>query len=556
MSRSRFLPKLALRLAVLGLAAGTAVLPLRADLRQEAEPNDVPGTAQPLAPPTSVGGLIQAPGDVEVFSVELQAGQTVKADVLARGFRAGSQPGSSLSAILTILDRNGGTVLAQDQSGGEFDDPTAVAQVAESGKYFISLRDAAGAGGPGFLYILSIEIDSNDDFTTASPVLPPVLTAIDSLIYPPGDMDFYRFAATAGQMVTIDIDSAVFNPDQPPANIVAALFDPARNLLVEDAYTAGDPNDPFIQTILPSSGTYFVLIRELRVFVGTTNTFYQMALGLGPAPGDDAFGTGQPVILPRAVSGVVSPTTDVDHYRFHLSSTAPVHADLDARTGLVSLLQGTLALQNSATVLAQDASSPDPSLVSTQGAGEYSVSVRGPCTGSGCLAEESYYVLFLDPDLDADGLAMPHDNCPSAANPSQADSDRDGAGDLCDNCPTVFNPGQSDSDGNGQGDACASCAPPEVATGLLFTDTQTLSWAPDPSSVTYALYRGTIDGSPWAFDHACLSPSLPGPGATDATNPFRGVSFYYLVSGRNSCGEGTLGASSNGQALPNPSPCP
>ncbi|HEV8699679.1 MAG TPA: PPC domain-containing protein [Candidatus Polarisedimenticolia bacterium] len=556
MSQSRPSSKLIPRLAMVGLAAGAAILPLRADLRQEVEPNDAPASAQPLAPPVSVGGIVQAPGDVEVFAVALLAGQTIKADILARGFRAGSQPGSSLSAILAILDRDGSTVLAQDQSIGEFDDPTAVAQVTEPGKYFISLRDAAGAGGPGFLYVLSIEIDSNNEFGTASPVRPPVLTAIDALIYPAGDVDFYRFDAAAGQVVTVGIDSAVFNPDQPAANIVATLYDPARNVLVEDAYTAADPTDPFLQAILPVSGTYFLRIRELRVFVGTTNTFYQLTLGLGPAADDGGFATGQPVTVPRAISGIVSPAADVDHYRFQLPSTAQVHADVDARTGLASLLQGTLALQNSVTVLAQDASTPDPSLVSAQGAGDYSISVRGPCTGSGCLSQDSYYVLFLDPDPDADGLVMPHDNCPGAANPNQADSDRDGAGDLCDNCPSAFNPDQADSDGDGRGDACATCAPPEVATGLQFTDSQTLSWSADLFSVTYALYRGSIDGSPWAYDHACLSPALPGPGATDASSPPRGSSFYYLVSGRNGCGEGPLGASSNGQPLPNPFPCP
>lgn len=556
MNRPRPPSKLALRLAMIGLAAAAAILPLRADLRQEVEPNDAPAAAQPLTPPESVGGLIQTPGDVEVFAVAALAGQTIKADILARGFRAGSQPGSSLSAVLTILDRDGATVLAQDQSLGEFDDPTTTAQVAESGKYFISLRDAAGAGGPGFTYVLTVEIDSNDDFGTATPIMPPVLTAIDALIYPPGDVDFYRFDAAAGQVLTVDIDSAVFNPSQPAANIVATLFDSARNVLAEDAYTSGDPTDPFIQTTLPATGTYFLRIRELRVFVGTTNTFYQMSLGLGLSTDDGTFGAAQPVSVPRAVSGTVSPAADVDHYRFHLAATEPVHADLDARAGLESLLQGTLALQNSVTVLAQDASSPDPSLVSTQGAGDYSVSVRGPCTGSGCLTEDSYYVLFLDPDLDADGLVMPHDNCPGAANPNQADSDRDGAGDLCDNCPAVFNPDQADSDGDGRGDACSSCAPPEVATGLLFSDAQTLTWAADPAAVTYSLYRGTIDASPWAYDQVCLFPSLPGPGATDGTNPPRGVSFYYLVSGRNVCGEGPLGTSSDGQPRPNLSPCP
>ncbi len=548
--------KLALRFWVIGLAAWAGISALQADLRKETEPNDAPAAAQPLAPPVSVGGVVWAPGDVDVFAVALQAGQTIKADLLARGFRAGNQPGSNLSAVLTILDRDGIAVLAQDESLGDFDDPTAVAQVAQTGRYFVSLRDAAGGGGPNYLYVLSIEIDSNDDFGTATPILPPVLATIDALVFPPGDQDFYRFEGSAGQVVTVGVDSAVFNPDQPPANIVATLYDTGRFLLAEDAYTAADPADPFIQATLPASGTYFLRIRELRSFVGTTNTFYQLTVGLGPDADDGTFGTGQPVNLPRAVSGVVSPAADADDFRFHLASTAPINADLDAREGLLSLLQGTLALKNAAGVVAQDSSSPDPSLTSTQAAGDYSVSVRGPCVGGGCLAEDSYYVLFLDPDLDLDGMVMPNDNCPAASNAGQADSDQDGAGDACDNCPTVFNPDQRDSDGDGRGDACASCAPPEVAVGLTFTDERTLAWSPDAASVTYALYRGTTDGGAWIFDHTCLAPSITAAEATDATNPPRAISFYYLVSGRNACGEGPLGTTSSGQPRPNTSSCP
>src|SRR6267378_8675870 len=112
MQKPRLLSRFALQFGIVGLAAWAAISPLRADLRKEVEPNDSSAMAQPLLPAASVGGTIGAPGDVDVYAVGLQAGQTIGADVLARGFRAGTQPGSSLSAILTILDRDGTTVLA------------------------------------------------------------------------------------------------------------------------------------------------------------------------------------------------------------------------------------------------------------------------------------------------------------------------------------------------------------------------------------------------------------------------------------------------------------
>jgi len=547
--------RVAFQCGILGLAVWLGITPARAELRKEVEPNDSPAGAQPLLPAASVGGTIGAPGDMDVYADRLEAGQSIGADILARGFRAGAQPGSSLSAVLTVLDRDGSTVLAQSQSQGSFDDPYTRAQAAASGTYYISVRDAAGGGGSAYLYVLSIEVDPNGSFNTATPIVPPVLPSIDALIDPPGDQDDYRFDGQAGQVVTIDIDSAVFNPDQPPAEIVATLYDPAHAVVAEDAYTASDPVDPYIQTTLPADGVYTIRIRELRSFVGTSNTFYQMSVTLGSSADDGTFATGDPVVVPRAVSGVVSPATDVDHFRFHLAGAATMRADLDAREGLVSLLVGTLALNNATGILVQDASSPDPHLASAQPAGDYSVSVRGPCSGSGCVAEDSYYVLFLDPDLDGDGLVLPGDNCPRASNPGQSDADHDGVGDACDDCPSVFNPDQQDTDGDGRGDAC-DCAPPEVGGDLGFSDAQTIIWSADAASAAYNVYRGTIVGAVWSYNQTCRASSIPSPTATDTATPAKGAALYYLVSGRNACGEGPLGPASNGQERPNTSPCP
>lgn len=78
-------------------------------------------------------------------------------------------------------------------------------------------------------------------------------------------------------------------------------------------------------------------------------------------------------------------------------------------------------------------------------------------------------VVNTDPtgDTDGDGIADDVDNCPSNANPDQADSDGDGIGNICDpdddndgvadevdNCPVTANPSQGDADADGVGDAC------------------------------------------------------------------------------------------------------
>lgn len=65
-----------------------------------------------------------------------------------------------------------------------------------------------------------------------------------------------------------------------------------------------------------------------------------------------------------------------------------------------------------------------------------------------------------DKVYDGDGLTFTEqtdlqcDNCPTIANPNQADGDNDNIGDVCDNCPDDYNPNQIDTDEDGIGDAC------------------------------------------------------------------------------------------------------
>lgn len=550
--RSR--PFVALLLPVLALATGEA----GAGLHREVEPNDATLSAQPLPPPFSVGGTVGAAGDRDLFAVRAEAGQTIRADLLARGFRADNQPGSDLSAVLEILDTDGATILATDLSQGEYDDPAASATVAATGRYFVAVRDVdPGAGGATFIYILSIEIDDNGTFETATPIVPPVLPSIDLLIHPAGDVDFYRFSGLAGQVATVDIDSAVFNPVQPPAKTVITLYDGARTLLATASYSDAD-EDPSLQVLLPADDVYYVRVRELRSFVGTTNTFYQMTVDLGPASDNDSFATASPIAVPRAVSGTVAPSGDEDHYLFTLPAAATISADLDAQEDLLSLLDADLGLHDAGGEILNVTGSPDPSFLSAQAAGVYSASVAGGCSTGGCTEEERYYVLFLDPDLDGDGQVMPDDLCPLDPSPGNTDTDLDGAGDECDNCPWIFNPSQEDSDGDGIGDACVACDPggeagPDLAFTVPFGD---LSWTVSAGVVGYNLYRGALPTGGFAYGHACLDPGLPGPPAAVPGEPPAGAGFYYLLSGVDPCSERTLGWDSGGGERPNPSPCP
>ncbi|MCE2885655.1 MAG: thrombospondin type 3 repeat-containing protein, partial [Planctomycetaceae bacterium] len=73
---------------------------------------------------------------------------------------------------------------------------------------------------------------------------------------------------------------------------------------------------------------------------------------------------------------------------------------------------------------------------------------------SSALALASGVLAIPGVDSDGDGVDDSVDNCPTVANPGQANADGDTRGDACDNCPNNANNAQTDSDADGVGNAC------------------------------------------------------------------------------------------------------
>ena len=100
-------------------------------------------------------------------------------------------------------------------------------------------------------------------------------------------------------------------------------------------------------------------------------------------------------------------------------------------------------------------------------------------------------------------------------------------------------------------------SPPSAAQPLRFLSSQILVWeAGAPSgSLTFKVYRGTTTGLAAGQYGACLRNGLTVATATDTETPPSGVAWTYLVTGKNTLGEGSLGKRSSGATRANTQPC-
>src|SRR5262245_14684009 len=91
--------------------------------------------------------------------------------------------------------------------------------------------------------------------------------------------------------------------------------------------------------------------------------------------------------------------------------------------------------------------------------------------------------------------------------------------------------------------------PPDLAFGA---DHATLAWSAAPGADRYDVYEGA---DPAGYDHACRVYRTATLTAEINDAPAPGGLLYFLVSGANVDGEGSLGTDSAGTSRPNSAPC-
>jgi hypothetical protein len=236
----------------------------------EIEPND--SIAQGVSLPINVFGTVSFDADVDFFAFQARAGEQITVEPFAARLSR-----SKLIADIALFDSSGR--LLTSAVGDENNDPLIRLTSLSDQVLIAGVTDADDLGGSRFDYVLNItrgldvaEQEPNDRTAQQFAGLP--VTAFGE-ISQRGDVDFYSFAAGAGQTLIVDVDAEVFGSQLDPE---INLLDPETG--VEYFYNdQHDGDDPRFNIVLPYTGRYVI---GVGAFQNDSTGFYRLNASIVP----------------------------------------------------------------------------------------------------------------------------------------------------------------------------------------------------------------------------------------------------------------------------------
>ena len=116
----------------------------------EQEPNNGFREAGALDFGKTVRGALETLTDVDVFRCELQAGQTLRAEVVAERL------GATLDATLSLYDAQGRLLTSNDDAQGLGRDPLLEFKVPSTGRYWLAVSGVTEKAGAASVYLLTV----------------------------------------------------------------------------------------------------------------------------------------------------------------------------------------------------------------------------------------------------------------------------------------------------------------------------------------------------------------------------------------------------------------
>ena len=238
------------------------------DTEAEAEPNDQPAGALPLAADLVGTGSVADGDDLDLWAVSdaVEAGQVVYAWLDTQ------RSPDAAPSTLDLLSGDGATGIAQSHHAPGYGSILAGATVPAGHD---GLLLAAGADGPVDAYdLLALvvdaddigdEVEPNDRFGAGTDATPVTATAMMGRVEPgSGDLDVYRFFATRGSRIAIVADE---DPERDglATDLLLLLLNPGHTQVVAVSPGLAPPNAAEALGVFtaPETGEYQLLITDL-----------------------------------------------------------------------------------------------------------------------------------------------------------------------------------------------------------------------------------------------------------------------------------------------------
>jgi len=499
----------------------------------ESEPNGTPAAAGPLA--CGLSGSIGSNGDADFFTLGVPiAGSRVFA--IADGV-SGSSTDFDVR-VTTSTDTLEYDDANNDTPFGALSPNVAGTPVASAAPYLrVNLRSAINTSEPYRLYATVQPASS-----AATPEIEPngttaAATAGANLYFSgalsgTGDVDIFRFSATAGELVSLGLD---LDParDNTPFNGMLTLLDPAGVALqtVNDSggtssitsgagsLTATNPNSPAegLTYRIRTTGTYYAKIQYSSGTAGDYLLSVARNCRIGPAT--DVSVTQGDSPDPVALAGNVTYTVVAHNLGASPASVVELRDDLPAGSAFVSATPSQGSCTGAGPVACHFGN------IAAGGTASVVLVVTAPGVGGSIANAAKVQTMVIDTNAANDASS-------ESTAVGSADADGDGVPDAQDCAP---------NDGT-------SWAIPGEATGFAFPvpfNKTSMQWSapgvPGGTVVYYDLVRSTLAAS--FATPTCIVTHASATTGSDPQVP--AGAFFFLVRSENACG-GNLGNRSNG----------
>jgi len=230
---------------------GTGCYELSVSLVQEDDHGNDAATASPITTDgKAVPGYIETGGDVDFFLFSAEGGWRY---ALGTGnLTAGMDP------VIDLYDRDGRTLLAQDDNSGGGKSARILWTAPATGTYFAAVRhaDPAGTGGYEFSITRGGYADDYGNDSTSARSVPTDGSTVAGAIEVQGDVDFFAFSASAAGEYTI----LLAGQDETSNWSLALYATDGRTVLSKAEQPAGKGQT--IQWTAPSAGTYSIAVQR------------------------------------------------------------------------------------------------------------------------------------------------------------------------------------------------------------------------------------------------------------------------------------------------------